>query len=325
MLHGKVLLCSGVKVAKAGDPGWSQSPQRQASPVCSGVVVVEYRRRRFVSVSRTTFSTSTIQSIDAICEEGRAWWLAIESHYGVGNWTELLPLPEIEVEVAEQPAAEPSPTAEVISNLLEQMQEGSLTLAQALAEFRDRSPVSEPAPTPEAAPVATDEELLESAAKALGYKHIPSDETCLTAEAGELLVFARAILARWVHPTPPAPEPGEVSKIAAELLFHVAFMHSQDKEGWPVDLDLPPLLTRAAALLEQLPEPAPPPPPDAPAGGLVERVGEAMERHHVMGDIEGSWDAQARAAIREVADWLKHTAEYRTPMGCASMLLKEID
>jgi hypothetical protein len=60
------------------------------------------------------------------------------------------------------------------------------------------------APTPEAAPVATDEELLESAAKALGYKHIPSDETCLTAEAGELLVFARAILARWGHPTPPA-------------------------------------------------------------------------------------------------------------------------
>ena len=56
----------------------------------------------------------------------------------------------------------------------------------------------------------TDDELLEAAAKALGYKSIPSDETCLTAEAAELLTFARAILARWCHPTaPPAPETGE--------------------------------------------------------------------------------------------------------------------
>jgi len=43
----------------------------------------------------------------------------------------------------------------------------------------------------------------------------------------------------------------------------------------------------------------------SPAGGLVERVGEVMERHRVIGDIEGSWDAQARAAIREVAAWLR--------------------
>jgi hypothetical protein len=41
--------------------------------------------------------------------------------------------------------------------------------------------------------------------------------------------------------------------------------------------------------------------PVAPAKGLVELVGEAMERHYVIGDIEGSWDAQSRAAIREVA------------------------
>jgi hypothetical protein len=41
----------------------------------------------------------------------------------------------------------------------------------------------------------TDEELLEVAAKALGYKSIPSDETCLTAEAGELLAYGRAVWA----------------------------------------------------------------------------------------------------------------------------------
>ena len=44
-------------------------------------------------------------------------------------------------------------------------------------------------------PELTDEALLESAAKALGYRSIPSDETCLTAEAGELLAFARAAIA----------------------------------------------------------------------------------------------------------------------------------
>jgi hypothetical protein len=44
------------------------------------------------------------------------------------------------------------------------------------------------------------------------------------------------------------------------------------------------------------------------AGGLVERVGAAMESHYVMGDIQGSWDAQARAAIREVAAWLDSNA-----------------
>jgi len=47
-----------------------------------------------------------------------------------------------------------------------------------------------------------------------------------------------------------------------------------------------------------------PAPPAATAGGLVERVGGAMERDYVIADIEGTWDAQARAAIREVAAWL---------------------
>lgn len=56
----------------------------------------------------------------------------------------------------------------------------------------DLSPAPQPAPQE-----PTDDELLESAAKALGYKSIPSDETYLTAEAGELLAYARAVLARW--------------------------------------------------------------------------------------------------------------------------------
>jgi len=78
-------------------------------------------------------------------------------------------------------------------------------------------------------------------------------------DSGEQLAWAqaRAIAADRNSRPEPAPESGEVSEIAAELLFHVAFMHSQEKEGWPVDLDLPPLLTRAADLLQQLSTPAP--------------------------------------------------------------------
>ncbi len=63
------------------------------------------------------------------------------------------------------------------------------------------APVSSDAALAEPEPEGpTDDELLEVAAKALGYKSIPSDETCLTAEAGELLAYARAVLARWGRP-----------------------------------------------------------------------------------------------------------------------------
>jgi hypothetical protein len=78
------------------------------------------------------------------------------------------------------------------------------------------TPVSSDAPLAQPEPQGpTDDELLEVAAQALGYKSIPSDETCLTAEAGELLAYARAVLARWgcpaIKPVPvserlPGPE-----------------------------------------------------------------------------------------------------------------------
>jgi hypothetical protein len=67
-------------------------------------------------------------------------------------------------------------------------------LAEAVVRWCHPAP---PAPEP-----PTDEQLLESAAKALGYKFIPSDESCLTAEASELLGFARAVLDRWGTPNP---------------------------------------------------------------------------------------------------------------------------
>jgi len=98
----------------------------------------------------------------------------------------------------------------------------------------------------------SDEELLESAAKALGYKSIPSDETCLTAEAGEMLAFARAVLARWGRPTAPHASPeGDVGELVAWLgvvseQFRLAEL---DPEADQTD--------RAATLLEQLSAAAP--------------------------------------------------------------------
>ena len=50
-----------------------------------------------------------------------------------------------------------------------------------------------------------------------------------------------------------SPKRDEAAKIATELLSHAAFIHLQDRGGWPVDLDLPPLLARAAALLLRFP------------------------------------------------------------------------
>jgi len=47
---------------------------------------------------------------------------------------------------------------------------------------------------------------------------------------------------------------------------------------------------------------------------LVERVEQALEDHHVVGTIEGSWNAQSRAAIREVAAALRE----QSPLGWAA-------
>jgi hypothetical protein len=85
--------------------------------------MTEYRRRRFVSVNRVR-SQDRRTVIDAICEEGRAWWLVIGDSGVPEGWSELRPLPEIEVGVTEPARPTPAPTS-----------------------------------TSEAAPVATDEEL----------------------------------------------------------------------------------------------------------------------------------------------------------------------
>ncbi len=49
---------------------------------------------------------------------------------------------------------------------------------------RARTALAQPAPQG-----PTDEDLLKTAAQAVGYEHVPTDETCLA--------LARAVLARW--------------------------------------------------------------------------------------------------------------------------------
>ena len=118
-------------------------------------------------------------------------------------------------------------------------------------------------PAPEAGEVATDEELLESAAKALGYESIPIDHKggAVEAYSSELLAFARAVLARWGRPAP-------------------------------------------------LPLPL--------AGGLVERVACAIGGE---ADYPANWTPESRAAIREVAAWMDECGQH----GCSLWLREEAD
>jgi hypothetical protein len=56
---------------------------------------------------------------------------------------------------------------------------------------------------------------------------------------------------------------------------------------------------------------AQPTPPAAPAGGLVERVEMALQRSYT---LENDWSAEACAAIREVAAWLRADAPQSCPL-----------
>ena len=52
--------------------------------------------RRFVHLSRTVWYHSNAQTLDAIDEDGRAWWLIVGTDGCPEEWTELPPLPSRE-------------------------------------------------------------------------------------------------------------------------------------------------------------------------------------------------------------------------------------
>jgi hypothetical protein len=172
-----------------------------------------------------------------------------------------------------------------------------------------------------AEPVApTDEELL---AMRSWSSHGPTFDS-------DLVDFARAILARWGHPTPeatPVARPtvhacaldivNTLAKlgVSAENLLTLRRairepMRQPTPEAAPVATDeerpLPPhiAITYQPKPVYQPLRTAQPPaaPPPAPAGGLVERVVK------VIADPDGPaelWFDDARAAIREVAAWMR--------------------
>jgi hypothetical protein len=52
--------------------------------------------RRFVSITRTVWRHSNAMTLDAIDEDGRAWWLIVGRDEVPTEWTELKPLPNRE-------------------------------------------------------------------------------------------------------------------------------------------------------------------------------------------------------------------------------------
>ena len=54
------------------------------------------QQRRIVSLSRTIDQHNGFHTIDAIDEDGRAWWLVAGNEHAPEEWTELLPLPSRE-------------------------------------------------------------------------------------------------------------------------------------------------------------------------------------------------------------------------------------
>jgi hypothetical protein len=53
------------------------------------------RPRRFASLTRTVLPDGA-HTLDAICEEGRAWWLIVGNDKAPDTWGELPPLPSRE-------------------------------------------------------------------------------------------------------------------------------------------------------------------------------------------------------------------------------------
>ena len=86
----------------------------------------------------------------------------------------------------------------------------------------------------------TDEELLETAAQAVGYEHVPTDETCLA--------LARAVLARWGRAAR-RPNPPSLKELALQALNDAVKM-ADDAPPEGICSDQADIIRRA---LEQLP------------------------------------------------------------------------
>jgi hypothetical protein len=184
----------------------------------------------------------------------------------------------------------------------------------------------------------TDEELLKTYcdARRAFYFEAAEGESDQEDRKAATIAGLRAALARWGHPTPPAPVPETLAEALAArpLLEKVARLG--DCIGQQTVGQVRQLAGQAAAWLRGNPpgqpvaiEPRgcpapgacscvePPAAPPAPAGGLVERV-EAVIRPSIPG-VPNLYRYESRAAIREVAAWL----DQRGLHGCARWLREE--
>jgi hypothetical protein len=163
-----------------------------------------------------------------------------------------------------------------------------------------------PVPTPEPAPVATDQELADCYADAAkvailnrrDYDKALTPADVLKAQIRALYNFGRQHGAAQPLAAQPAPVAADCSALDARVW---AYIGKQAMCGDPA----------ATALIDLLNEPSAPQPtpPAGPAGGLVERVadaiGDAAARLYDDLPTADLNRIDARAAIREVAAWLR--------------------
>lgn len=73
--------------------------------------MAESQPRRFASLTRTP-TPQGFTVLDAIDTDGRAWWLVLGDDAAPDDWTELEPLPDVEVE-------DPDPFREKLAQAVE--------------------------------------------------------------------------------------------------------------------------------------------------------------------------------------------------------------
>ena len=199
-------------------------------------------------------------------------------------------------------------TAQVLLHLLERV--------EVLDQWLTRGDFVQVPPTPEAAPLATDAELVDEwdaqstvkdalrACYDLGREHgaaqppaaqlariVRGSDAVITAELEKEIELDKA-----AQPAPPSATALKPTRIITDRyqlgdsIRRAWLTHGQD--SWCAIAD---------CVIAELAE-AQPAPPAAPAGGLVERVAYVIADPDAPVDL---WHDDARAAIREVATWIR--------------------
>jgi hypothetical protein len=209
--------------------------------------------------------------------------------------------PETLAWLRQSAAVDGSAYSQVLEHLLERV--------EALEQRPIPGTVELDAPAPEAAPVATDKELADcyaDAAKVAILNRRDYDKALTPGDVLKAQIRALYDLGRQHGAAqPPAAQPALETDDGDVTIDRWIENRLDWPNGWPcvTQCQLTALIGEA---LEHWGRPAQPPaaqptPPPAPAGGLVERVDRAIVRAWADCGPKG----EARAAIREVAAWMR--------------------